>query len=109
MKGKRKTDRQKKKWENNIKEWTGMNFASSARAVANMIRWKGIVANSSVCPDDHPWLWDRIQYIGVDKRTMLITVKIGHYTAAAIMYKFRLQPINLKRQVNDYTRGLEPS
>ena len=40
---------------------------------------------------------------------MLITVKIGHYTAAAIMYKFRLQPVNLKRQVNDYTRALESS
>ena len=36
--------------EDNIKEWTGMVFASSARAVENRTGWKGIVANSSVVP-----------------------------------------------------------
>ena len=29
VKGKRKRGRQKKRWEDNIKEWTGMDFASS--------------------------------------------------------------------------------
>ena len=48
MKGKRKRSRQKKRWEDNIKEWTGMDFASSAREAENRTRWKGIVANSSV-------------------------------------------------------------
>ena len=47
MKGKRKRGRQKKRWEDNIKEWTGMDFASSTRAAEKMSRWKGIVANSS--------------------------------------------------------------
>ena len=32
VKGKRKGGRQKKRWEDNIKEWTGMDFASSTRA-----------------------------------------------------------------------------
>ena len=50
MKGKRKRGRQKKRWEDNIKEWTGMDFASSTRAAENRTRWKGIVANSSVVP-----------------------------------------------------------
>ena len=50
VKGKRKRGRQKKRWEDNIKEWTGMDFASSARAAENRSRWKGIVANSSVVP-----------------------------------------------------------
>ena len=36
--------------EDNIKEWTGMNFASSTRAAENRTRWKRIVANSSVVP-----------------------------------------------------------
>ena len=48
VKGKRKRGRQKKRWINNIKEWTGMDFASSNRAAENRTRWKGIVANSSV-------------------------------------------------------------
>ena len=50
LKGKRKRGRQKKRWEDNIKDWTGMDFASSARAAENRSRWKGIVANSSVVP-----------------------------------------------------------
>ena len=50
VKGKRKNGRQKKRWEDNIKEWTGMDFASSSRAAENRTRWKGIVANSSVVP-----------------------------------------------------------
>ena len=36
--------------EDNIKEWTGMDFASSTRAAENRSRWKGIVGNSSVVP-----------------------------------------------------------
>ena len=48
VKGKRKRGRQKKRWEDNIKEWTGMDFASSTRPAENRSRWKGIVANSSV-------------------------------------------------------------
>ena len=49
VKGK-KRGRQKKRWVENIKEWTGMDFASSTRAAENRTRWKGFVANSSVVP-----------------------------------------------------------
>ena len=48
MKGKRKRGRQKKRWGDNIKEWTGMDFARSTRAAENRSGWKEIVANSSV-------------------------------------------------------------
>ena len=47
---KRKRSRQKTWVEDNIKEWTGMDFASSTRAAENRTRWKGIVANLSVVP-----------------------------------------------------------
>ena len=50
VKGKRKRGRQKKRLEDIIKEWTGMDFASSTWAAENRTRWKGIVANSSVVP-----------------------------------------------------------
>ena len=50
VKGKRKRCSQKKRWEDNIKEWTGMYFASSTRAAENRTKWKGIVANSFVVP-----------------------------------------------------------
>ena len=38
VKGKRKRGRQMKRWEDNIKEWTGMDFASSTRAAENRPR-----------------------------------------------------------------------
>ena len=50
VKGNRNRSRQKKRWEDNIKEWTGMDFASSTRAAENRKRWKRIVANLSVVP-----------------------------------------------------------
>ena len=36
--GKRKTGRQKKRWEDNVKKWTGMDFASSTGAAENRSR-----------------------------------------------------------------------
>ena len=47
---KRRKCRQKKRWEDNIKEWTGMDLASSTRAAEDRTVWKGIVAKSSVVP-----------------------------------------------------------
>ena len=41
---------QKIRLEDNIKEWTRMDFASSARTAENRTKWKGIVAKSSVVP-----------------------------------------------------------
>ena len=35
VKGKRKRCRQKKRWEDNIKKWTGMDFATSTRTAEN--------------------------------------------------------------------------
>ena len=48
--GKRRRDRQKKRWEDNIEEWTGMDFASSPGAAEVRTRWKGVVLKSSVVP-----------------------------------------------------------
>ena len=50
VKGARKRGRQKKRWEDNIKEWAGMGFGDSLRAAEDREGWKGIVATSSVVP-----------------------------------------------------------
>ena len=49
-KKKKKRGRQKKRWADNIKEWTGMDFSSSAKTAKNRTKWKRIVAKSSVVP-----------------------------------------------------------
>ena len=50
--------RQKKRWEDNIKEWTGMGFGDSLTAAEDREGWKGIVATSSVVPRRPPRLRD---------------------------------------------------
>ena len=35
-------------WEDNIREWTGLEFGKSQRAVENRGKWRKLVAKSSV-------------------------------------------------------------
>ena len=62
-KGKRKRGRQKKRWEDNIKEWTGLDFASSNRAAELKTGQdgKGLLRIRLWCPNDLPRLWDRTE------------------------------------------------
>ena len=41
----KKMGRQKKRWEDNIKEWTGLDFNTSQRAAVDRQRWQKIVAD----------------------------------------------------------------
>ena len=58
VKGAKRRGRQKKRWEDNIKEWTRMGFGDSLMAVEDREGWKGIVATSSVVPRRPPRLRD---------------------------------------------------
>ena len=64
VEGARRRGRQKKRWEDNIKEWTGMRFGDSLRAAEDREGWKGIVATSSVVPRRPPRLrdWDEMRW-----------------------------------------------
>ena len=42
--------RLRKRWEDNIKEWTGLEFGKSQRAVENREKWRKLVAKSSAVP-----------------------------------------------------------
>ena len=44
----RRRGRQMKRWEDNIREWTGLEFAKSKRAVENREEWRELVVKSSV-------------------------------------------------------------
>ena len=39
VKGRRRRGRQRKRWEDNIREWTGLEFAKSQKAVENREKW----------------------------------------------------------------------
>ena len=58
----RKQGRQRKRWEDNIREWTGREFSKSQRAVENRKKWRKLVSKSSVVPQQsswsrHRWWW----------------------------------------------------
>ena len=43
MKGGRRQGRERKRWEDNIREWTGLEFAKSQRAMENRGKWRKLV------------------------------------------------------------------
>ena len=59
VKGGRRQGRQRKKWEDNIREWTGLDFAKSQKAVENREKWRKMVVKSSVAPQRPSRLRDR--------------------------------------------------
>ena len=59
VKGGRRRGRQRKRWEDNIREWTGLEFTKSQRAVENREKWRKLVAKSSVVPQRPSWLRGR--------------------------------------------------
>ena len=52
MKGGRRQDRQRKRWEDNIREWTGAEFDKSQRAVENRENGENWLQDHLWCPND---------------------------------------------------------
>ena len=50
VKGGRRQGRHEMRWENNVREWTGLEFTKSQRAVENREKWRKLVVKSSVVP-----------------------------------------------------------
>ena len=46
----KKTRQTEEEVEDNIREWTGLEFAKSLRAMENREKWRKLVAKSSVVP-----------------------------------------------------------
>ena len=61
VEGGRRHGGQRKRWEDNIREWTGLDFGKSQRAVENWEKWRKLVAKSSVVPQRpsrlRNWWW----------------------------------------------------
>ena len=59
VKGGRRQGRQRKRWDDNIRDWTGPEFAKSQRAVENREKLRKLVAKASVVPQRPSRLRDR--------------------------------------------------
>ena len=49
VKGERRQGRQRKRLEDNIREWAGLEFAKSQKAVENREKWRKLVAKIITC------------------------------------------------------------
>ena len=59
VKGGRRRDRQKKRWEDNIRKWTDLEFVKFQRAVENREKWRKLVVKSSMVSQGPSRLRDR--------------------------------------------------
>ena len=59
VKGGRRQGRQRKRWEDDIREWTGLEFSKSQRALEHRKKWRKPVAKSAVVPQRPSRLRDR--------------------------------------------------
>ena len=71
MPGSRRRGRQHKRWEDNIKEWTGLSFAESQIAAKDRMKWQTVIIKSLVSQQPSIGWWDDddddddVQYCGV--------------------------------------------
>ena len=47
VQGGRRISRQKKRWEENISEWTGLRFGEALQKAEDREKWRKVVARSS--------------------------------------------------------------
>ena len=59
VKGGRRQGRQRKRWVDNFREWTCLEFTKSQRAVENRQKWRKLVVKLSVVPQRPLWLQGR--------------------------------------------------
>ena len=57
VQGGRRKGRQKKRWEDNIPEWSGLGLGEAFRKAADREEWRKVVARSSLMPQRSFRLW----------------------------------------------------
>ena len=72
VKGGRRQGRRKKRREDSIREWTGLELGRSQKAVENRVKWKKLVLKSSVMPQRPSRLRDRWEMREGKGRTRLV-------------------------------------
>ena len=59
VQGGRRRGRQKKRWEDNVTEWTGLKLGEALRKAENREEWRTVVSRSSLVPQRSTRLWDK--------------------------------------------------
>ena len=72
-KGGRRQGRQRKRWEVNIREWTGLEFAKSQKAGESREKWRKLAVKSFTVPQRPPAVTEYVK-VKVNKQTNWDTV-----------------------------------
>ena len=113
VKGGRRQGRQRKRWEDNIREWTGLEFTKTKRAVKKREKWRKQVVKSSVVLKQPLWLknrwWGREGYylqvlfknlFTVMKYTVQLTQLMFPLFFLSICKKLNLEPIMMSSTIH---------
>ena len=97
VKGGRRQGRQRKRWEDNIRDWTGLGFAKSQRAVENREIWRKLVAKSCGVPQrpsrlrDRWWWWSSVSDFGLYIRDIMSRQEFCFF-ASGLCKNFNIGP-----------------
>ena len=79
VKGGRRQGGQRKRWDDIIRDWTGLEFAKSQRVVENRENRRKLVAKSPVVPQQPSWLRDRWDEIRDTSKTAIRISPLNPY------------------------------
>ena len=94
VKGGRRQGGQRKRWEDNIRKWTGLEFAKSQRAVENRGNWKKLIENSSVVPQRPSRLRNRGDEVKSPDSCVMYVNTIGYPSGLGTKYLDLITAVN---------------
>ena len=98
--GKRKRGRQNKRWEDNIREWTGLDFNSSQRAAEDLSDGRRLSPMSTVVPL-RPWWFQDTGKVSINLPATSWDVAVTTHIDIVIDVKHSIKLSGNVRQVRD--------
>ena len=95
VKGGRRQGRQRKRWEDSIKEWTGLEFVKSQRAVENTEKWRKLIAKSSVVPQRPPRLGGSIFSLNLLNVMVIVWLSVPPVVCRTVLFTYALMTLTL--------------
>ena len=98
VKGGRRQGGQRKRWEDNIREWTGLVFAKSQRAMENREKWRKLVAKSSLVPQrpsrlKDRWGNERWEYLPACQVELPKAIRLQGFVVVSLVWWALLAPV----------------
>ena len=84
----KKTRQTRKRWEDNIREWAGLEFGKSQRALENRKKWRKLVARSSVVSPT---------ILAVKGLMVMMMYVIHHLKHRTVVWKYNRQMMPLEQ------------